>query len=70
MKMLALGLEVTRLMGKVEASRLTQSKDGLTELLERLETLQVSISSSLRELEHVNSTVENSVNNLIMLSSG
>lgn len=50
MKRLSSGLEVTRVMGKVESARLTEDNDGLNELIDDLETFQSTISVSLREI--------------------
>ena len=68
MKMLTAGLEVTRVMGKVESSRLTATKGGLNELIADLESLQISISNSLREIEQMNRQIEHNMQKLLQVS--
>ncbi|MBI3437794.1 MAG: PAS domain-containing protein [Proteobacteria bacterium] len=54
MMRLAAGLEVTRVMGKVECSRHVGVKERMDELLGDLETFQRTIAASLKEIEHTN----------------
>ena len=65
MKMLASGLEVTRIMGKVENARQTESGDGLNEMINDLGALQESISTSLREIGQINSAIKFSTERLV-----
>ncbi len=69
MKMLSSGLEVTRVMGKVESSRLTTTKNGLNELIGDLEALQTSISASLKEIEQMNRRIEHNMESLLNVVS-
>lgn len=66
MKRLAAGLEVTRIMGKVESSRLTVRKDGLNELIDDLELFQTSISDCLKEIERMNSNIQRNIEVLLL----
>ncbi len=65
MKRLAAGLEVTRIMGKVESSRLSVDKDGLNDLIDNLEDFQVSISNSLKEIDRVNGCIQRNIQSLL-----
>lgn len=69
MKRLAAGLEVTRIMGKVESAALTVSKEGLEELIEDLETFQTAISDGLQKIEQMNQEVRYAVRDLMMADS-
>lgn len=51
MKRLASSLEVIRVMGKVESSKLNVISDGLNELIDDLETFQTIVSENLKGLE-------------------
>lgn len=69
---LAAGLEVTRVMGKVESARLPVSEDGLDELIHDLEGFQLSISDHLRDIDTVNRRIVAALassNNLLKLSA-
>jgi aerotaxis receptor len=65
MKRLAAGLEVTRIMGKVESSRLSGAKEGLNDLIDNLESFQSSISESLKSIDHMNSRILSNVQQLL-----
>ncbi len=70
MKMLTSGLEVTRVMGKVESARLTDTKGGLNELIDDLESLQVSIADSLKEIEQMNRQIQHNMQRVLRISAG
>jgi len=65
MKRLAIGLEVTRIMAKVECSRLLSGQDGLNELLNDLENFQKTITDGLKEIEQSNDKISNSADCLL-----
>jgi aerotaxis receptor len=65
MKRLAAGLEVTRVMGKMESARLAVIKDGLNELIDDLEAFQAAITNGLKEIEINNQSIQNNVGRLI-----
>lgn len=54
MNRLAAGLEVTRIMGKVECARHTAVKERTDELLHDLETFQKTIADALKSIERMN----------------
>jgi hypothetical protein len=54
MSRLVAGLDVTRIMGKVECSRHTSVKDRLDELLGDLEGFQRTIGVALKEIDRMN----------------
>ncbi len=54
MKMLASSLEVIRVMGKVDAARLSGSNGDLNELINDLSIFQTSISGSLSKISQIN----------------
>jgi aerotaxis receptor len=54
MSRLVAGLDVTRIMGKVECSRHVSVKDRLDELLSDLEAFQRTIASALKEIDRMN----------------
>lgn len=58
MRRSAAGLEVTRIMGKVECARLTVAKDGLSELLDDLEAFHTTIAGSLKEIDRMNERIQ------------
>jgi len=68
MKRLAAGLEVTRIMGKVECSRLLVMKDGLNELLDDLETFQKTIAGGLKEIEQMNQRIHYNTDKLLRVA--
>ena len=65
MKMLALGLGVTRLMGKVESSRLTVIKDSLNELIDDLEGFQMSVLNGLKDIDQRNREIQITTQSLL-----
>jgi PAS domain S-box-containing protein len=65
MTRLAAGLEVTRIMGKVECSRHTSVKDRLDELLADLEAFQKTIASTLKDLDRMNASIRSETQGLI-----
>ena len=69
MKRLSAGLEVTRVMGKVESARIEGENSGLTELIGDLEGFQSSVSDCLREINHMNQHIEYNTRKLLELVS-
>lgn len=65
MKHLAVSLEVTRVMGKVESSHLAVAKDDLDGLIGDLETFQTTITNGLREIEHMNLDIQHNTRRLL-----
>ena len=65
MKRLAAGLEVTRVMGKMESARLTVIKDGLDELIDDLESFQAAVTSGLKEIDTSNQSIQSNVGRLV-----
>jgi aerotaxis receptor len=65
MKRLTAGLEVTRIMGKIESSRLIVSNDSLNQLIDDLEGFQISIANSLKEIENANQCIERNIQQLM-----
>lgn len=70
MKRLAAGLEVTRIMGKMESARLAVVKDGLNELIDDLEAFQTTISDNLKDIDVNNLNIQNTARNLAALVEG
>jgi aerotaxis receptor len=66
MKRLAASLEVTRVMGKMESSRLDR-KDGLEELFDDLETFQAAIVDGLKTIEDMNQKIQYNVLRLLRM---
>ena len=65
MKRLAAGLEVTRMMGKVESARLSVSAEGLNELIDDLDIFQSSVSEGLKEIETMNRAIQHNTQTLL-----
>jgi len=65
MKRLAAGLQVTRIMGKVESSRLPAEKSGLMELIADLENFQATISDGLRTIDRINRHIQTHIRQLV-----
>ena len=65
MNRLTAGLDVTRIMGKVECARHTAVKDRLDELLSDLEAFQRSVSTTLKEIDRMNNSVRAEAKSLI-----
>lgn len=65
MTRLAAGLEVTRIMGKVECSRHLSVKDRMDELLGDLEAFQKTIAASLKEIERTNQRISSDADGLL-----
>jgi len=66
MKLLASSLEVIRVIGKVDAARLTGSNGDLNELINDLRTFQTSISESLSKIEQINRHIKYDTQNAIV----
>jgi len=64
MKRLASALEVTRIMGKVESSRISTSNSGLSSLIDDLDILQGAVSDSLKEINGVNCEIQRNIDTL------
>lgn len=69
MKRQVAALEVTRVMGKIETSRLVTSEDGLYELIDDLELFQKTLNDSLKEIEDLNREVQQNVETLLKVAS-
>lgn len=65
MTRLAAGLEVTRIMGKVECARHASAKDRLDELLADLELFQRTIAQALKEIARMNDQILSSADSLL-----
>jgi PAS domain S-box-containing protein len=65
MKRLAASLEVTRVMGKMESSRLAVARDGLDELIDDLESFQTAIADGLRKIERLNWSIRSNAGRLL-----
>lgn len=68
MTRLAAGLEVTRIMGKVECARHTSVKERTDELLGDLEAFQRTIAGALKEIERMNAHVSSEADGLIAMA--
>lgn len=64
MKRLATNLEVTRVMGKMESSRLT-AKEGLDSLIDELCSFQTSIAEGLTVIEQTNLDIQHNARRMI-----
>ncbi len=58
MKMCAASLEVIRVMGMVDAARLSTSRAALNELIEDLKLFQSSVAGNLNEIERCNAVMQ------------
>jgi aerotaxis receptor len=67
MKRLATSLEVTRVMGKMESSRLV-AKDGLDELIDELGSFQSAIGDGLKDIDGINQTIQQDARKMIALA--
>lgn len=65
MTRLAAGLEVTRIMGKVQCSRRTRVKERMDELLADLEIFQKTIAAALKEIERMNQSIRHETDDII-----
>lgn len=65
MKRLAAGLEVTRVMGKIESARLDTTAEGLNDLIDNLEDFQTAISDSLKEIDRMNRKIHRNIQDLL-----
>lgn len=65
MRKLTSGLEVTRIMGKIEHARINDSAASLGSLINELDTFQKAIQSGLKEIDQTNQTIQSHVNQLI-----
>lgn len=68
MKRLGTGLQVTRIMGKVECARLDGSENGFDALLNDLETFQQTIAAGLRDIEVSNQRIKLDTDSLLAAS--
>jgi len=66
MNRLAAGLEVTRVMGKVECARHTHARDRMDELLGDLETFQRTIAAALKEIDTMNRDIQSRADGLLI----
>jgi aerotaxis receptor len=66
MKRLATSLEVTRIMGKMESSRLT-ARDGLDKLIDELDSFQVAIGQGLKEIDRANHCIQQNARQMLNL---
>jgi aerotaxis receptor len=66
MKRLATSLEVTRIMGKMESSRLT-ARDGLDKLIDELDSFQVAIGQGLKEIDRANHCIQHNARQMLNL---
>jgi aerotaxis receptor len=64
MKHLASGLEVTRVMGKMESARLSRADDGLDGLMDDLQTFQATIADGLKEVGGFNHRIGDSARHI------
>jgi aerotaxis receptor len=65
MKRLSAGLEVVRIMGKVESSRLSVTKDGLNELIEDLGSFQQAIAEGLRDIDSISRAIDMNLQHML-----
>jgi aerotaxis receptor len=65
MRRLAAGLEVTRIMGKVESARQTVIRSGLSELIADLETFQAALTDGLKEIDSNNQHIQTNARRLV-----
>lgn len=65
MSRLSAGLEVTRVMGKVECARHAAIKERTTELLSELEAFQRTVAGALREIDMMNDSIRREAQALI-----
>jgi hypothetical protein len=64
-KRMATGLEVTRIMGKVESARLQEYESGMNELISDLDNFQSTITEGLKQINDLNKSLQY---NIIKLS--
>lgn len=64
MARLATGLEVMRVMGKVECARHDAARERLDDLLHELETFQKTVAAALKDLEQVNRIIVGGIEQL------
>jgi aerotaxis receptor len=69
MRHLATNLEITRVMGKVESSRLA-ARDGLDALIDELDGFQAAIASGLKEIDGVNQSIRHNSRRILELIDG
>jgi aerotaxis receptor len=69
MRHLATSLEVTRVMGKVESSRLA-ARDGLDALIDELDSFQTAIATGLKEIDGVNQSIRQNSRRILDLIDG
>ena len=64
---LAGGLRVTSVMGRVECARLSAVNEGLQALLGDLDVFQETIASGLKQIEHINQTLQRDTEALLLV---
>jgi hypothetical protein len=69
MSRLAAGLEMTRILGKVECSRHRAVRDRIDQLLSGLENFQKTISGALTEIDHINHDIQYEARKLLQAGS-
>jgi aerotaxis receptor len=69
MKKLTAGLEVARVMGKIESARLLGATDGLNGLIDSLATFQSSITYSLKAIDQLNRNMQLNLRALMRAAS-
>ena len=69
MQRLAAGLEVTRVMGKVETARLSETVDGLVDLIGELERFQRALAEGLEQIHRINRFIQRSIQELLHMAA-
>lgn len=68
MSQLAAGLEVTRVLGKMECARQTLARERMEELLAKLDEFQRTAAAALRSIDHMNQNMRKGISALIAQS--
>lgn len=68
MKRLTAGLEVVRVLGKVETSHLKVNNNGLSGLMADLGSFQASIAAGLKEIDETNGHLQHNIRRLLRLT--
>ena len=69
MQRLAAGLEVTRVMGKVETARLSETVDGLVDLIGELERFQRALAEGLEQIHRINRVIQRNIQELLHMAA-